>query len=201
MSRSGPAVVALAAACALAACGGGGGGGRDGGGGGEAKFDPGPAEITKPGTVLVLGQRAFVRYAGLGAKNEPTVNTTLGVTVQKVDEGSSSDIEGLGESTVPWYVHVEYENHGKAAIAVAGGARGRFRIVGSDGEDYDTAGVIAIGGEFDRCPRADAQATLSAQKAIADCAIFAVTKGVTPREVRFVGDYAVQQKPVGWRVE
>ena len=195
MSRSGPAVIALAAACALAACG----GGDDGGA--KAKFDPGPAEITKPGTVLVLGERAFVRYAGLGAKNEPTVNTTLGVTVQKVVEGSSSDIEGLGESTVPWYVHVEYENHGKAAIAVGGGARGRFSIVGSDGEDYDTAGVVTIRGEFDRCPRADAKATLSAQKAIADCAIFAVTKGVSPREVRFVGDYAVQQKPVGWKVE
>jgi hypothetical protein len=151
--------------------------------------------------MLVLGQRAFVRYAGLGAKNEPTASTTLGVTVQKVDEGSSSDIEGLGESTVPWYVHVEYENHGKAAIAVAGGTRGRFRIVGSDGEDYDTTGVVTIRGEFDRCPRADAGATLSPQDAIADCAIFAVTKGVSPREVRFVGDYAVQQKPVGWKVE
>jgi hypothetical protein len=195
MKRAPSAVVALAAAFALAACGGGGDGGS------EAKLDPRPAQITKPGTVLALGERAFVRYAGLGANNEPTVNTDLGVTVLKVEEGDASDIEGLGESTTPWYVHVEYENHGEAGLAVAGGTRGRFSIVGSDGEDYDTAGVISIGGDFDLCPRADAEATLAAQEAIADCAIFAVTEGVSPREVRFVADYAVQEEPVGWKVE
>ena len=37
-----------------------------------------------------------------------------------MDEGDSSDIVGLGESTVPYYVHVEYENHGDGAILVLG---------------------------------------------------------------------------------
>ena len=131
-------VAALAMAAALAGCGG-------GDGGAEAKFDAGPANITKPGTTLALGERAFVEYAGLGPNNEPTINTTLGVTVTEVDEGSSSDIEGLGESVVPYYVQAEYENHGDAAIAPSV-VSGRFAIVGSDGKEYDAEGVISIGG-------------------------------------------------------
>ena len=191
-SRYGVAA-ALAAAAALSGCGG------DGGGGGEASFDPGPVEIAKPGSSRAIGERAFVQYAGLGAKNEPTVNATLGVTVQKVDEGDSGDIEGLGESTVPYYVHAEYENHGGATIQ-ASVVGGRFTIQGSDGEEYDTEGVISIGGEFEPCPGADSQATLAPDQAIADCVVISMTEGVTPEEVRFVGDYAVDQDPVAWKV-
>jgi hypothetical protein len=186
------AFAALAAVTALAGCG--------GDEGVEARFDPGPAEITKPGTTVALGERVFVRYAGLGAKLEPTVETTLGVTLEKVDEGSSSDIEGLGESTVPYYVHVEYENHGQAAIH-ASSPGGRFTIRGSDGEEYDTEGVISIGGEFDACPGADAQATLAAEEAISDCVVITLREGVAPREVRFEGDYAADLDPVGWKLE
>ncbi len=190
--RGRSAFAVLAAVATLAACG--------GGGGAEAQFDPGPAEIAKPGTTVALGERLFVRYAGLGAKLEPTVETTLGVTLAKVDQGSSSDIEGLGESSVPYYVHVEYENHGQAAI-LASAPGGRFTIRGSDGEEYDTEGVISIGGEFDACPGADAQATLGAEEAIGDCVVITLVKGVSPREVRFVGDYAAELEPVGWKLE
>jgi hypothetical protein len=178
---------------ALAGCGG-------GDGGAEAKFDPGPAEITKAGTTLALGERAFVGYAGLGPNNEPTINTTLAVTVEKVDEGDSSDIEGLGESTVPYYVQAEYENHGDAAIAPSV-VSGRFTIVGSDGKEYDAEGVISIGGEFDKCPSVESEATLGPEQAVADCAVVTVTKGVSPREVRFQGDYAANEEPVAWKVE
>jgi hypothetical protein len=164
------------------------------------RFDAGPADITAPGTTVALGERAFVRYAGLGPNNEPTINTTLGVTVQKVDEGDSSDIEGLGESTVPYYVHAEYENHGDAPIAPSV-VSGRFTIVGSDGKEYDAEGVISIGGEFDKCPSVESDATLAPEQAVADCAVVTVTKGVTPREVRFTGDYASTEEPVGWKVE
>ena len=179
----------------LAGCGGG-----DGGGGAEAKFDAGPADITQPGTTLALGERAFVRYAGLGPNNEPTINTTLGVTVTELHEGKSSDIEGLGESTVPYYVHAEYENHGEAAIA-PGVVSGRFTIIGSDGEEYDAEGVISIGGEFDACPSVETDATLAAEQAVADCAVVTLTEGVSPREVRFRGDYASTEKPVAWKTE
>jgi hypothetical protein len=185
----------LAAAAALPACGGGGGDGAD------AEFDPGPAEISTPGSTRALGERVFVRYAGLGAKNEPTVNTTLGVTVEQVDEGSSSDIEGLGESSVPYYVHVEYENHGDAEISAGAGPGGRFTVRGSDGEEYDTEGVISIGGEFEQCPGADSQATLAPEEAIADCVVITLKEGVSPQEVRFEGDYAAELDPVGWKVE
>jgi hypothetical protein len=185
------AVAALVAAAALPACG---------GGEGEAKFEAGPAEIAKPGSTRAVGERAFVRYAGLGAKLEPTVTTTLGVTVEKVDEGSSSDIEGLGESTVPYYVHVEYENHGEAAIDVSGPG-GRFTIRGSDGEEYDTEGVISIGGEFSACPGADPGATLATEEAILDCVVITLLKGVSPKEIRFEGDYAAEQEPVAWKLD
>jgi hypothetical protein len=170
------------------------------GGGDEssaAEFDPGAVEIAKPGSTRALGERAFVRYAGLGAKNEPTVDATLGVTVEEVDEGSSSDIDGLGESSVPHYVHVEYENHGGATILVLGPG-GRFTIRGSDGEEYDTEGVISIGGEFEKCPGAESQATLAPEEAIADCVVITLKEGVSPQEVRFQADYAASQKPVGW---
>jgi hypothetical protein len=183
----------LVAVLTLAGCGG-------GDGGAEAKFDSGPAEITKPGTTLALGERAFVRYAGLGPSNEPTINTTLGVTVEKVDEGDSSDIEGLGESTVPYYVHAEYENHGDAAITPSV-VSGRFTIVGSDGKEYDAEGVISIGGEFEACPSVESDATLAPEQAVADCAVVTVTKGVSPREVRFKGDYAASEDPVAWRAD
>jgi hypothetical protein len=184
--------VLTCAALLLSACGGGGGDE-----GAAAEFDPGPVEIAKPGSTRALGERAFVRYAGLGAKNEPTVDATLGVTVQQVDEGSSSDIDGLGESSVPHYVHVEYENHGGASI-MAFGPGGRFTIRGSDGEEYDTEGVISIGGEFEKCPDAEPQATLAPEEAIADCVVITLKEGVSPQEVRFQADYAANQKPVGW---
>jgi hypothetical protein len=187
-------VAVLVAAVGLAACGGGGGDGV------EASFDAGPAEISKPGSTRALGERAFVRYAGLGSKNEPTVNTTLGVTVDKVDKGSSSDIEGLGESSVPYYVHAEYENHGDGEIA-AFGPGGRFTIRGSDGEDYDTEGVISIGGEFEQCPDVDPTAALAPEEAVADCTVITLKEGVTPQEVRFQGDYAASEDPIGWKVE
>ena len=195
LARRRASAAALVAAIAAAGCGGG-----DGGGGAEATFDPGPARITEPGTTLALGGRAFVEYAGLGAENEPTARTTLGVTVHEVKEGSASDIEGLGESTVPFYVHVEYENHGDVAIAPTV-VSGRFTILGSDGEDYDAEGVISIGGEFEDCPGVDSEATLAAEQAVADCAVITVAEGVTPREVRFQGDYAANEEPVAWKAE
>ena len=183
----------LAAALALAGCGG-------GDGGAEAKFDAGPANVTKPGTSLALGERAFVGYAGLGPNNEPTIRTTLGVTVEKVDEGKSSDIEGLGESTVPYYVHAEYENHGGAAVAPSV-ISGRFTILGSDGEEYDSEGVISIGGEFEQCPSVESDATLAGEQAVADCAVVTLKEGVSPKEVRFQGDYASNAKPVAWKLD
>jgi hypothetical protein len=188
-----PLLVVFVAA-ALGGCGGG------DGGGGDAEFDPGPAEITKPGTTLALGERAFVRYAGLGPNNEPTIATTLGVTVEEVDEGKASDIEGLGESTVPYYVHAEYENHGQAAIAPSV-VSGRFTIVGSDGKEYDAEGVISIGGEFEACPSVESDATLAAEQAVADCAVVTLTEGVSPQEVRFKGDYASTEEPVAWKAQ
>jgi hypothetical protein len=183
----------LAAAAALSGCGG--GGGVD-----DASFDPGPVEIAKPGSIRAVGERAFVGYDGLGAKFEPSAKTTLGVTVRKVDEGDSSDIEGLGESTVPYYVQVEYENHGAAAIQV-GAAGGHFSIRGSDGEDYDTAGVIEISGEFESCPDAEPGATLAAKEAINDCVVIPLTEGVSPGEVRFAGNLVMPEEAIGWRVE
>lgn len=189
-------VAATLAVAALSGCGGGDGGG----GGGDAKFDPGPVEIAKPGSTRAVGERVFVRFDGLGAKFEPSAKTTLGVTVKKVDKGDSSDIEGLGESTVPYYVHVEYENHGEAAIQV-GAARNHFSIRGSDGEDYDTEGVIEVTGEFDACPDAETGATLAGKQAIADCLFVPMTEGVSPREVRFRGSLITEEEPVGWKVE
>jgi hypothetical protein len=186
------AMAALVAAAALAGCGGEGDGG--------AKFDPGPATITKAGRTFALGERAFVRYEGLGPNNEPTVRTTLGVTVEKVDEGSSSGIEGVGEDEVPHYVHAEYENHGQAAIAPSV-VSGRFTIRGSDGEEYVTAGVISIGGEFEACPSVESEAALAANQAVTDCAVVTLKEGVSPQEVRFQGDYAANEKPVAWKVE
>jgi hypothetical protein len=184
-------IAILVAVGILAACG---------GGGDEAKFDTGPVVLAEPGTAVELGERLFVRYAGLGAGLEPMVRTTLGVTVEKVDEGDASDIEGLGESVVPYYVHAELENHGDTAIE-ANGPGGRFTIRGSDGHDYDTEGVIAIGGKFEPCPSADPEANLGEGEAIADCVVIALHEGVSPREVRFRGDYGVEQEPIAWKVD
>lgn len=183
----------VAAVATLSGCGG-------GDGAGDASFDPGAVQVAKPGSTRPVGERAFVRYDGLGAKFEPSAKTTLGVTVRKVDEGDSSDIEGLGESTVPYYVHVEYENHGAAAIQV-GAAGGHFSIRGSDGEDYDTEGVIEITGEFEACPDAEPGATLASKQAVNDCVVVPMTEGVSPREVRFAGDLITPEDAVGWRVE
>ena len=181
--------MALVVVLALAGCG-----------GGDAKFDAGPVVLTEPGTTVPVGERLFVRYAGLGAEMEPTVTTTLGVTVEKVDEGDASDIDGLGSAAVPYYVHAELENHGAAAID-ANGPGGRFTIRGSDGRDYDTEGVISIGGKFEPCPSADAEANLAQDEAIEDCVVIVLKEGVSPRRVRFQGDYAVQQAPVAWKVD
>jgi hypothetical protein len=183
----------LAALAALSGCG-------DGGATGDASFDPGPVEVAKPGSTRAVGERAFVRYDGLGAKFEPSAKTTLGVTVRNVDEGDSSDIEGLGESTVPYYVQVEYENHGAAAIQV-GAAGGHFSIRGSDGEDYDTEGVIEISGEFEACPDAEPGATLAAKEAVNDCVVIPLAEGVSPREVRFTGSLLTPEEAIGWTVE
>jgi hypothetical protein len=182
----------LAAATALAACG--------GGDGSDAKFDAGPVELAKPGSTVPVGERLFARYAGLGAEMEPTVKTTLGVTVEKVSEGDASDIEGLGTAVVPYYVHTELENHGDAAID-ANGPGGRFTIHGSDGREYDTEGVISIGGEFEPCPSVDPEANLAKGEAVADCVVIVLRKDVTPREVWFKGDYASEDAPVGWKVD
>ena len=183
--------LAALAVITLAACG---------GGGDEAEFDAGPVTLAEPGSMLAVGDRAFVEYAGLGAEMEPTVNTKLGVTVKEVDEGDADDIDGLGTAVVPYYVHAEIENHGEEAID-ANGPGGRFTIRGSDGRDYDTEGVISIGGEFDKCPSADPEANLAQGEAIADCAVVVLKEGISPREVRFQGDYATDKEPVGWKVD
>jgi len=180
----------LLSAIVLAACG----------GGDDAKFDAGPVELAKPGTTVPVGERLFARYAGLGAEMEPTVKTTLGVTVEKIDKGDASDIEGIGTAVVPYYVHAELENHGDAAID-ANGPGGRFTIHGSDGREYDTEGVISIGGEFEPCPSVDPEANLEEGEAIEDCVVIALKKDVSPREVWFQGDYAAEDRPVGWKVD
>jgi hypothetical protein len=182
--------LAALAVITLAACG----------GGDDAEFDAGPVTLAEPGSTLAVGDRAFVEYAGLGAEMEPTVKTTLGVTVEEVDEGDADDIDGLGTAVVPYYVHAELENHGDGAID-ANGPGGRFTIRGSDGRDYDTEGVISIGGEFGKCPSADPEANLAQGEAIADCAVVVVREGVSPHEVRFQGDYASGKEPVAWKAD
>lgn len=180
----------LLSATVLAACG----------GGNDAEFDAGPVDLAQPGTTVPVGERLFARYAGLGAEMQPTAKTTLGVTVEKIDKGDASDIEGIGDAVVPYYVHAELENHGDAAID-ANGPGGRFTIHGSDGREYDTEGVISIGGEFEPCPSVDPEANLEEGEAIEDCVVIVLKKDVTPREVWFRGDYAAEDQPVGWKVD
>jgi hypothetical protein len=185
--------LAVLAVGGLGSCGG-------GGGGAEAKFDPGSIEIAQPGSTLPLDERAFVEYDGLGAENEPSVKTTLGVTVLEVTEGDPSDIDEFPENSTPHYVVFELENHGDDAIDVGAGPRGRITVRGSDGKIYETVGVVTISGEFDFCDRADSQATLAAEQAIVDCAIVAISDDASPEVVLFEGDYADQKEPVGWTV-
>ena len=183
---------ALVAVVALAGCG----GGDDA----EATFDSGPVEIAEPGSTLPLNERAFVEYDGLGAENEPSVKTTMGVTVLEIKEGDSSDIDDFPENSTPHYVQFELENHGDGAINVGAGPRGRITVRGSDGKVYETVGLVTISGEFDLCDRADTQATLAKGEAIVDCAIVAISDGVSPDLVLFEGDYADENEPVGWTV-
>ena len=190
---------ALIAASLLAGCGGGDGAADEGGGGGDATFDAGPVEIAKPGSARSVGERAFVEYEGLGPKFEPDAKTTLGVTVREVDEGDSDDIDGLGESTIPYYVHLEYENHGDGSILVLG-LDSHVGVRGSDGEEYDTEGVIEIAGEFEQCPDADPDAVLAAKQALNDCVVVTMTEGVAPEVVAFRGNLVTDEKPVGWTV-
>ena len=185
--------LAALAVGALAGCGG-------GGGGAEAEFDPGSVEIAESNSTLPLGERAFVEYDGLGAENEPSVKTTLGVTVLEINEGDPSDIDDFPENTSPHYVVFELENHGDGAINVGAGPRGRITVRGSDGEVYETVGLVTISGEFDLCDRADTQATLAEEEAIMDCAIVAISDDVSPEVVLFEGDYADQKEPIGWTV-
>ena len=182
----------MVAVVALAGCG--------GGGDAEASFDSGAIEIAEPGSPRPLNERAFVEYDGLGADNEPSVKTTLGVTVLEVKEGDSSDIDEFPENSTPHYVEFELENHGDGAIDVAAGPRGRITVRGSDGEVYETVGLVTISGEFEACDRADSQATLAKAEAIVDCAIVAIPDDVSPDVVLFEGDYADQKEPVGWTI-
>jgi hypothetical protein len=177
----------------LAGCG--------GGGGAEAKFDDGSVEIAESGSERPLGERAFVEYDGLGAENEPSVKTTLGVTVLEVIEGDSSDIDDFPEGSRPHYVVFELENHGDGEINVGAGPRGRITVRGSDGEVYETVGIVTISGEFDFCERADTEATLAKGQAILDGAIVEIGDDVAPEVVFFEGDYADQKEPVGWTVD
>jgi hypothetical protein len=170
------------------------------GGGVEATFDPGPVEIAQPGSPRPLGERAFVKYDGLGAENEPSVKTTLGVTVLEVKEGDASGIDDFPENSTPYYVQFEVENHGDGAISAGAGPSGRITVRGSDGSVYETIGVVTIAGEFDFCDRADPQSTLAKGEAIMDCAIVAVNDDVSPEVVLFEGNYADQEEPVGWTV-
>ena len=186
----------LAASLALAGCG---GGDEGGGSGGDATFDAGEVVIAEPGSTHALGERAFVEYEGIGPEFEPDAKTTLAVTVTKVDEGDNSDIDGLGESTVPFYVHLEYENHGEGGIKVLG-IRSHLSVEGSDGEVYNTEGVIEISGEFEQCPDADPDATLGPEQALNDCVVVTVTEGVSPKQVRFQGNLLSQDEPIGWTV-
>ena len=185
-------LAAFVALVALAGCG--------GGGGAEATFDPGPVEIAEPGSTRPLNERAFVEYDGLGAENEPSVKTTLGVTVLEVKEGDSSDIDEFPENSTPLYVQFELENHGDGAINVGAGPRGRITVRGSDDKVYETIGLVTISGEFDACDRADSQATLAKGEAIVDCAIVAISDDVSPDVVLFEGDYADEKEPVGWTI-
>ena len=187
---AGPA--AFVAVVTLASCA--------GGGGAEAKFDPGQVEVAQPGSTRPLNERAFVEYDGLGAENEPSVKTTLGVTVLEVKEGDPSDIDGFPENSTPHYIQFELENHGDGAINVGAGPRGRITVRGSDGKVYETVGLVTISGEFDACDRADSQATLAKEEAIVDCAIVAISDDVSPDVVLFEGDYADQKEPVGWTI-
>ena len=47
----------------------------------------------------------------------------------------------------------------------------------------------------------DPEANLAKGETIADCVVIVLKKDVSPREVWFKGDYAVDDDAVGWKID
>lgn len=175
--------LATAAVLALAACGG------------------GDADVER----LALGTEAVVPFVRAASGDTPAVDTTLGVTVLAVREGTQQDLIDGGftideeiENTKPYYVDVRYENQGTTAAD-------RSLTVGledDDGNSVPSTIVTNLSGEpFAPCERAEA-GPLEPGDSFESCTLILVEEGVTLELVRFVSqDKAAAITFTEWAVE
>jgi hypothetical protein len=159
--------VLVAGAIALAACGGGGSNG---------------------GKKLALGTEAVVEYTSPASGSTPAANTTLGVTVLAVRQGSRADLDAAGieitkgdTNATPFYVDVRYANKGQGPVP-------RSLSVGMEdasGDSIPTTLDFTFGTPFDLCKH-ESGGTLDPGQSYEDCTLVLVPSGRKIERVRFV---------------
>ena len=171
MSRMTRLTLALAlAALGLAGCGGGDGDGKK----------------------LALGQEAVVEFTTAASGDTAAVNTTLGVTVLAVREGTQAELKQAGfevdpenQSATPYYVDVRYANKGKGKasrdVSVA--------MEDSDGNSIPTTLVFDYRGKpYDKCE--NVKGALAPGQSYEDCTLFLVPEDQDVGNILFTSQSA-----------
>lgn len=134
-----------------------------------------------------LGEEVVVEHTQGTTAGAP--RATVGITVQKVRQGTQADLEQAGfsldpeeKTATPYYVDVRYANKGSAAID-----RGLVvSLEDGDGNTISSTTIINLGGEpFAKCPQAE-RGKLAPGQSYEDCRLFLVPEGREPERVTFL---------------
>lgn len=169
---------AIAASLLLSACGGGG------------------------GETHALGEQAVVGYA----QPDPSVRTTLGITVLAVRRGTHQELTAAGyevdedsRDTTPYYVDVRYQNQGNATVK----RDIDVSLEDSDGNLISSTLIFNYGGEpFGKCTGVT-EGELKPGQTYQSCTLVLVPEGTDVGKVSFLSDNGPDEEPefVYWEAD
>lgn len=171
--------LAIVAALVFVGCGDGGGGG-----GGDAH---------------ALGEEVAVGYVDYTDSGERGAETTIGVTVLAVRQGTQQDLTDGGlevdpedQDTTPYYVDARYENQGDEAIT----RNLDISLEDTDGNLINSTFIFDFGGgePFEECPQVT-EGKLAPGDSYESCTLFLVPEGIEVGQVSFLSDNGEGKEP------
>ncbi|MEA2460389.1 MAG: hypothetical protein QOH90_566, partial [Actinomycetota bacterium] len=179
-------VLVIAVAVALTGCGGDDGGGSGGGG------------------VHPLGEEVTAGYAETTESGARGAETTLGITVLAVRQGSQDELTEGGyetddKDTTPYYIDVRYENQGDATIK----RNIDVSLEDSDGNLISSTLIFNYGGKpFKPCTHIT-EGKLEPGDSYESCTLFLVPPDVELGKVSFLSDNGADAEPefIYWDVK
>jgi hypothetical protein len=185
MNASKGKAIALVAASLMTSCGGGSGGG---------------------GSAHPLGEEVPVGYNEATDTGERGPNTTIGLTVLAVRQGTQQELTDGGfevdpedQNKTPYYIDARYENQGEETVTRNLGVS----LEDSDGNLIGSTLIFDFGDKgFEPCQRVS-EGELAPGDSYESCTLFLVPEGVELGQVSFLSDNGPGNEPefVYWKTE